>query len=236
MEQIPAINRNPFEGKKSMAGAVFFDRSAYSLPEKKEHNKRQNSNSVGDQQPRMGKEAKDLWRKEKNSGNKESEVNAFCSPKIPSVNSSLNELIATNSVGEEQQPRVGKEAKDLWRKEKNSGNKKSKVNAVCSSKIPFVNSSLNELIGTNKKESNLIGPTKAPCKGSSGFWYSNKEEEEMGPTNIKDNGSLSLPNEALQQSISLGNKNKRKVKGKKRSNKKSLVQTVVNDLQKSKNY
>ena len=52
------------------------------------------------------------------------------------------------------------------------------------SKIPFANSSLNELIAVNKKESNLMGPTKAACKGSPGFWYSN-EEEEMEPQILK---------------------------------------------------
>uniref|UniRef100_A0A0A0LCB6 Uncharacterized protein n=1 Tax=Cucumis sativus TaxID=3659 RepID=A0A0A0LCB6_CUCSA len=134
MEQIPAINRNPFEGKKRKEKndwCCTFRLAGVLLAGEKRANKLQNSNSVGEeQQPRMGKDAKDLWRKKKNSGNKEFEVNAVCSPKIPSVNSSLNELTAAKSVGEEQQPRVGKEAKDLWRKEKNGGNKESDVNAV----------------------------------------------------------------------------------------------------------
>ncbi|KAA0061455.1 hypothetical protein E5676_scaffold332G001420 [Cucumis melo var. makuwa] len=86
MQQVPTINRNPFEGKKSMAGALLLDWPASSSPEEKEKNTHQNSNSEGEEQPWcVGKEARNLWREEKSSGNKAPEVNAVCSPKCLSA-------------------------------------------------------------------------------------------------------------------------------------------------------
>ena len=104
----------------------------------------------------------------------------------------------------------GKEARNLWREEKSSGNKALEVNVVCSPKSSSVSSPLNDFNAANKKGSNLMGLTKAACRVTHGFWYANEEEEEMGPTNIKDNDFSFASNEVFQQPISLDNRNKKK--------------------------
>uniref|UniRef100_A0A9I9EJ42 Uncharacterized protein n=1 Tax=Cucumis melo TaxID=3656 RepID=A0A9I9EJ42_CUCME len=91
-EEIPAINRNPFEGKKVWLVLYF-------LTDRPTPRRRKKSITSAKIQIQKEKSNRRAWGKrqmirggKRNSGNKEPEVNPVCSPKIPSIDSSLNEL------------------------------------------------------------------------------------------------------------------------------------------------